>query len=50
MDRDDAVRLRDEFVTQYDELIEASLKDLKVTESDECFECNKAVNYKTQLP
>ena len=50
MDRDDAVSLRDEFAAQYDELIEASLKDLKVTESDECFQCNKAVNYKTQLP
>ena len=50
MDRDDAVSLRDEFASQYDELIEASLKDLKVTESDECFQCNKAVNYKTQLP
>ena len=50
MDRDDATRLRTEFIDQYNLLIEAALKDLKVTESDECFECNKAINYKTMLP
>ncbi|MFY0654986.1 MAG: hypothetical protein JXQ96_23345 [Cyclobacteriaceae bacterium] len=50
MDREDAVSLRDEFKLEYDQLIEAALKDLKVTESDECFECNKSVNYKVMLP
>ena len=50
MDREDAEKLRIEFDLQYRELIEAALKDLKITESDECFECNKAVNYKMMLP
>jgi hypothetical protein len=50
MDRDEAEKLRTEFQMQYEELIEAALKDLQVRESDECFECNKAVNYKAMLP
>ena len=50
MDREDAEKLRGEFEVEYDQLIEASLKDLKVTESDECFECSKAVNYRVMIP
>ena len=50
MDREDAEKLRAEFIEEYNRLIEAALKDLKITESDECFECNKAVNYKVMLP
>lgn len=50
MDREDAEKLRVELNDQYDLLIDASLKDLKVNESDQCFECNKAVNYRVMLP
>ena len=50
MDREDADKLRIELNDQYNLLIESALKDLKVNESDECFECNKAVNYKMMLP
>ena len=50
VDRDDAVLLKVDFKEEYDQLIEAALKDLKVNEADICFECNKAVNYKTLLP
>ena len=50
MDREEAERLKVELELQYRELIEAALKDLKIVESDECFECNKAVNYKMMLP
>jgi hypothetical protein len=50
MYREDAEKLRTEMNDQYNLLIEAALKDLKITESDECFECNKAVNYRMQLP
>lgn len=50
MDREDAEKLRTELNDQYQLLIDASLKDLKINESDECFECNKAVNYKIMLP
>jgi len=50
MDSKDAEKLRTEFNDQYNLLIESSLKDLKINESDECFECNKAINYKRMLP
>jgi hypothetical protein len=50
MDRDDAVSLRDEFKEEYNSLIESSLKDLRIDENDDCFECNKAVNYRAMLP
>jgi hypothetical protein len=50
VNRDEATQLRTEFQQQYELLIEASLKDLRVRENDECFECNKAINYKTLLP
>jgi hypothetical protein len=50
MDREEAEKLRVDFEAQYQDLIEAALKDLEVRESDECFECNKAVNYKMMLP
>lgn len=50
LDRDDAETLRREFQDQYQLLIDAALKDLKVTENDECFECSKSVNYKPVLP
>jgi hypothetical protein len=50
MDRDEADKLRIEFNDQYALLIDAALKDLQVRESDECFECNKAVNYRVMLP
>lgn len=50
MDREDAETLRTEFQDQYVLLIDAALKDLKIDETDECFECNKAVNYKMHLP
>jgi len=50
MDREDAEKLRTEFNDQYNLLIDAALKDLKINESDECFECNKAVNYRVMLP
>jgi len=50
MDREDAEKLRTEFNEQYDLLIDAALKDLKIHEHDECFECNKAINYKVMLP
>lgn len=50
MDRDEAEKLRLEFELQYKLLIDAALKDLKVTENDQCFECNKAINYKAMLP
>lgn len=50
MDRDDATTLRTELNDQYTLLIDAALEDLKVNESDQCFECNKAVNYRVMLP
>ena len=50
MDREEADRLRIEFNDQYKLLIDAALKDLKIEESDECFECNRAINYKMMLP
>lgn len=50
MDREEAEKLRIELNDQYNLLIDAALKDLKSNESDECFECNKAVNYKSMLP
>ena len=50
MDREDADKLRIELNDQYNLLIDAALKDLKINESDKCFECNKAVNYRTMLP
>lgn len=50
MDREDATQLRTELEAEYQRLIEAALKDVKVTETDQCFECNKAVNYKPMLP
>ncbi len=50
MDREEAEKLKIEMELQYRELIDAALKDLKITESDDCFECNKAVNYKMMLP
>jgi len=49
MDSKDAEKLRTEFNDQYNLLIESSLKDLKINESDECFECNKAINDKRML-
>lgn len=50
VDREDAEKLRIDFKMEYDEHITNALKDLRVDESDECFECNKAVNYKTMIP
>lgn len=50
VDREDAEKLRTELNDQYNLLIDAALKDLKINESDECFECNKAVNYKSMIP
>jgi hypothetical protein len=50
MDIEEATQLRTEFNDQYNLLIEAALKDLNVHENDVCFECNKAVSYKTMLP
>lgn len=50
MDREDAEKLLIDFETQYDELIDVALKDLKINESDICFECNKEINHKTLLP
>jgi len=50
MDRDDATLLRGEFIEQYNLLIDAALKDLKIEDDGICFECNKAVNYKVVLP
>jgi len=50
MDKEDAESLKLDFTAQYQELIAAALKDLKVDEYDMCFECNKAVNYKMMLP
>ena len=50
MDREEAEKLRDEFKEEYDRLIDVALKDLKVDEKDECFECNKAVNYRPMIP
>lgn len=50
MDVDEAMSLKTDFVEQYNSLIEAALKDLKVNESDDCFECNKAINQRVMLP
>jgi len=50
MDREEAEKLRIELHDQYKLLIDAALKDLKIEESDECFECNRAINYKMMLP
>lgn len=50
MDREDAEKLREDFKMEYDRLIDVALKDLKVTENDSCFQCNKATNYVSMLP
>lgn len=50
MDREEAEKLRIEFEHQYNQLIDVALKDLVVNETDICFECHKAMNYKIMLP
>lgn len=50
MDREDSIELRTEFEMQYEKLIDAALKDVRIPETDECFICNKAVNNRIFLP
>lgn len=50
LNREDALALRDQFDADYEAKINAVLKGLKMTENDECFVCNKAVNFRTLLP
>ena len=50
MGREEAEQLRTEFNDQYKELIEVALKDVRVNENDECFECSKAINYRIAIP
>jgi len=50
LDREEAIRLRDEFKIEYTERINGVLKGLKVEDNDFCFECNKAFNMNYMIP
>jgi hypothetical protein len=50
LDREEAIRLRDEFKTAYAEKINGVLHGLKITDNDFCFECNKQFNMRYAIP
>lgn len=50
LDREEAIRLRDEFKTEYDAKINGVLKGLKIRDNDFCFECNKEFNMRYAMP
>lgn len=50
LNRDEATELHDKLNADYEKKINGVLKGLRMNENDECFVCNKAVNYRTMLP
>jgi len=50
MDRDDAMVLREEFITTYKSLLDNIFKDIHIHDRDECFECAKEITYSQPLP
>ncbi len=50
LNRDDATALGTDLEAKYTAKINGVLKGLKMDQNDECFICNKAVNYRTMIP
>jgi hypothetical protein len=50
LDREEAVKLRDEFEEQFVEMLQGVLKGLKVPGDGYCFNCERLINYKILLP
>lgn len=50
LNQDEADKLRNQLEAAYTDKMNGKLKGLKMTENDDCFVCNKAVNYRTLLP
>ena len=50
LNSDQAKELGADFDTKYTAKINGVLKGLKMDQNDDCFVCNKAVNYRTMLP
>ena len=50
LDREEAIRLRDEFKIEYIQKINGVLQGLQMNSNDFCFECNKAVNMRYMIP
>jgi hypothetical protein len=50
LNREQAVELRDQFDAEYKMKINAMIKGLKMDYDDDCFVCNKAVNYRMLIP
>jgi hypothetical protein len=50
MNREEASELSVVFLDRFNEQIDSTLKALKVTDYDYCFECSREINYRTLLP
>jgi hypothetical protein len=50
LDYPKAERLRNEFMEQYDEMIEGQLSTLVMNQDDYCWQCEQTYNYAQQLP
>lgn len=50
LNRDEATQMRDQFDAEYKMKIEGVLRGIKMRDNDECFVCNRLVNFRTVLP